>query len=85
MAFVPSLLETILIIFMVLLDGEDLEADWQIKLLDMLELFTMLQPFAHGVISAHLPLARNDSLQTSLPPTAAYQHASDWTDAAAVV
>ena len=33
---------------MVLLDGEDLEADWQIKLLDMLELFTMLQPFAHG-------------------------------------
>jgi hypothetical protein len=47
-AFVPSLLETILIIFMVLLDGEDLEADWQIKLLDMLELFTMLQPFAHG-------------------------------------
>jgi len=47
-AFVPSLLETIPIIFMVLLDAEDLEADWQIKLLDVLELLTMLQPFAHG-------------------------------------
>ena len=49
MAFVPSLLETLPLIFMVFLDDEDVfEADWQIKLLDMLELLTTLQPFAHG-------------------------------------